>query len=144
MDATEAARLLCGRRRTVDLYAYRIENGIGFLVILCTLSAELETSSLWSLVKNPRVTEDIVPIGEFRSRSAHFLESVRENRRPVVITQNGRPAGVLISPEDFDAFQDELAYRRDIEAGYTDVQTGRTHTTDEVVQALGLRPDESA
>ena len=49
-------------------------------------------------MRSIRVSEDIVPIGEFKGQAAHWLRRVSETGQPVVITQNGKPAGVLLSP----------------------------------------------
>jgi prevent-host-death family protein len=52
---------------------------------------------------NPlHIAEDIVPLGEFKTHAARVLRRVREAARPIVITQNGRPAAVLLAPEEFD------------------------------------------
>ncbi len=48
------------------------------------------------------MSQDILPLGEFKTHASRVLRRLREARRPIVITQNGRPAGVLISPEEFD------------------------------------------
>ena len=52
------------------------------------------------------ISEDIVPLGEFKSHASQVLRRVREAGRPIVITQNGRPAAVLLAPEAFDRLVD--------------------------------------
>ncbi len=47
-----------------------------------------------------KVAEDIVPVGEFKGQAARWLRHAAETGHPVVITQNGKPAGVLVSPID--------------------------------------------
>jgi PHD/YefM family antitoxin component YafN of YafNO toxin-antitoxin module len=57
----------------------------------------------------------------------------------VIITQNGRPAGVLLSPDDYD----ELEYRRSfldsVGRGISDADSAQTHTTKELRAALASR-----
>lgn len=48
------------------------------------------------------VSEDIIPLGEFKSKAAKVLKQLHETGRPIVVTQNGRPAAVLLTPEEFD------------------------------------------
>lgn len=55
-----------------------------------------------ALMKKLSVSEDIIPVGEFKSGISRYLKSLRETGRPLVITQNGRPAGVLLSPNEYD------------------------------------------
>ena len=51
------------------------------------------------------IAQDIVPIGEFRRQTALMIRRVRDEGQSLVITQNGRPAGVLIPPEEYDRMQ---------------------------------------
>ena len=54
-----------------------------------------------------RITEDIKPVTYVKSRAAELLSRLSENRRPVVITQNGEPRGVLpASQEEIDSLFD--------------------------------------
>lgn len=53
-------------------------------------------------MKQISIANDIIPVGEFKTGLAKWLKSVHDSGRPLVITQNGRPAGVLLSPEAFD------------------------------------------
>jgi prevent-host-death family protein len=48
------------------------------------------------------ISEDIIPLGEFKTQAAKIIRQLHETGRPVVITQNGRPSAVLLTPEEFD------------------------------------------
>lgn len=48
------------------------------------------------------VSNDIVPLNEFKSAISKWLKSIKNTGQPLVITQNGKPAGVLLSPEEYD------------------------------------------
>ena len=47
-----------------------------------------------------QVAEDIVPIGEFKAHLSERIRDLREKGRPTIITQNGRAAAVMLTPED--------------------------------------------
>ncbi|MBK9544243.1 MAG: type II toxin-antitoxin system Phd/YefM family antitoxin [Dehalococcoidia bacterium] len=49
------------------------------------------------------VSTGIVPLGEFKANAAKLLRQLRDSGSPLVITQNGRPAAVLLTPEAYDA-----------------------------------------
>jgi antitoxin YefM len=87
-------------------------------------------------MKSISIANDIIPIGEFKTKIAKWFRSIQENGQPLIITQNGRPAGVLISPQDYD----ELVYRRSflqsIERGINDADEGRLFTTEELLSKL--------
>ena len=88
-------------------------------------------------MKSTRFSEDVVPIGEFKAKAAAVLRRLREHRRPVVLTQNGRPAGVLISPEEFDRLAERERFVAAVEEGLADARAGRVVDDD-------LLDDESA
>ena len=54
------------------------------------------------------VAEDIVPVGHFKTHATELLQQIRATRRPLVLTQNGRHAAVVLTPEEFE----ELGYRK--------------------------------
>ena len=49
-----------------------------------------------------------VPLSEVRSTLSSVVERVEATHERVTITRNGRPAAVLISPEDLDALEETL------------------------------------
>ena len=57
--------------------------------------------------------ENIVPITDLQQKTKKYVQQVRETKRPIVITQRGRPAAVLASAEDYEGFlvtRDEMSY----------------------------------
>jgi prevent-host-death family protein len=82
------------------------------------------------------VADDIVPIGEFKAHASQMLKRVRSSNRPLVITQNGKPSAVLITPEEFDALSERQRFIASVEQGLRDVEAGRTMTTEELRRRL--------
>jgi len=85
-----------------------------------------------------RVSDGIVPIGEFKAQAARWLRRLADQGRPVVITQNGRPAGVLMSPTEFDRLQERQRFLESITAGLADAEAGRLMDTRELNRRLVL------
>jgi len=83
-------------------------------------------------VKKLNISEDIVPVSEFKTGISKWLKSIREENHPVIITQNGKPAGVLITPEEYDKLSYQQQFIESIERGERDIESGKTYTTDEV------------
>ena len=54
-----------------------------------------------------------------------MLHEVQSTHRPLVITQNGQAAAVLISPADFDLLTEQVRFVDAVQRGLTDVQHGR-------------------
>ena len=53
-------------------------------------------------MKQIKFSEDVVPLGEFKAHASKILRHLNSTGRPVLITQNGKPAGVLITAAEFD------------------------------------------
>lgn len=54
-----------------------------------------------------------LPLSEAKSKLSGLIEQVRALEEEIVITKNGRPAAVLVSPEEFDSWKETVAIRRD-------------------------------
>lgn len=90
------------------------------------LASDLIWSIFRPMVKQLRVSEDFVPVSEFKAQAAELLKRVADSRQPLVITQNGRPAGVLLSPAAYDDLMERSAFVAAVSAGLSDVEAGRT------------------
>lgn len=47
-------------------------------------------------MKTLSIADDIVPVAEFKASISKWLKSIQNTGHPLVITQNGKPAGVLL------------------------------------------------
>jgi prevent-host-death family protein len=86
-----------------------------------------------------KVAEDIVPVGEFKGQAARWLRHAAESGQPVVITQNGKPAGVLVSPSEYDRLTERQRFLESVALGLADAETGRTMNTKELLRRLEER-----
>jgi len=82
---------------------------------------------------------DIQPVSDFRAQAASMLQQVRETGRPIVLTQRGRGAAVLLDLRSYQAMVDEIELLRDIHRGLADESAGRVVAHDEVAQRLADR-----
>lgn len=57
---------------------------------------------------NISLSQDIQPISYVKNNLKSVLDSIRKNKRPMIITQNGTSAGVLVSVEEWEKTQREL------------------------------------
>ena len=72
-----------------------------------------------------KVSENIVPLSEFKARASDWLKRISRTGAPVVITQNGRAAAVLLSPVEFDALTERARFLRAVADGMADAEDGR-------------------
>ncbi len=52
-------------------------------------------------------------LSEAKMKLSKLVETVSSTDEEVVITKNGRPAAVLVSPEEFESLQETAAIRAD-------------------------------
>ncbi len=87
-------------------------------------------------MKNINISNDIIPVGEFKSKLAYFLKEIKEKGNTLVITQNGKPAGVLLSPEEFDGLRQSKQFIESIVRGLSDSEKGEIFSTTQVKAIL--------
>ena len=83
-----------------------------------------------------RVAENIIPVTEFKAKAAEWLRRVGETSEPLVITQKGKAAGVLVSPEVFDRLTERARFIHAVEQGVDDLEAGRTYSHEDVVAEM--------
>jgi prevent-host-death family protein len=57
-------------------------------------------------MRHIRLDQDIRSVTDFRAQAAAVIDGVRESKRPVVLTQHGRGAAVLIDVEEYQKMVD--------------------------------------
>lgn len=87
-------------------------------------------------MKPLQVSEDILPIAEFKTRASEVVRKLREHRRPVVITQGGKPAAVLLAPEEFDQLASRARFLEAVDEGLADAEAGRVISDEELDAVL--------
>jgi prevent-host-death family protein len=83
-------------------------------------------------MKPLRVAEDILPFAEFKAHASEVLRGLGERGRPVVVTQNGRPAAVLLSPEDYDRLSEHARFLEAVRRGLEDDAADRVISDEEL------------
>ena len=73
-----------------------------------------------------QISEDIFPLGSFKAQASRLLRELGKSHQAIIITQNGKPAGVLISPQEFDRLQERQRFIAAVEEGLQDAKAGRT------------------
>ena len=56
-----------------------------------------------------------LPLSEVKAKLSEVVDNVEATDEEVVITRNGRPAAVLVSPDEFEGWQETIAIRSDRE-----------------------------
>ena len=76
-------------------------------------------------MKSFRVSENIVPVSEFKAQAAEMLRRLAGSGEPLVITQNGRATAVLLSPNAYDELTERARFVAAVLEGIEDIKAGR-------------------
>ncbi len=82
------------------------------------------------------IVEDIIPVTKVREQIGSVIERARETKRPIVVTQNGSAAIVIIDAAQYQQEQESVACLQGIIAGLEDVLAGRVMSEEEVEARL--------
>jgi prevent-host-death family protein len=76
----------------------------------------------------------IVPVTDLRQDAAAVLKRLRTSAEPLVITQRGRAAAVLISLEAYERSRQERELLRQLARGEKEIGAGGGHSLDAVLR----------
>jgi len=71
-----------------------------------------------------RPSVDVRPVTEFRSHTSAIIDQVQKTKRPVILTQHGRSAAVVLDVEAYEALIEEVAVIRDIRTAEAQLDAG--------------------
>jgi len=86
-----------------------------------------------------QVAEDIVPIAEFKSKISEVVRRLDGRPRPIVITLNGKPAAVVMSPREYDRLLYNQRLMASVADGLADDASDNVITTDELLARMRSR-----
>jgi prevent-host-death family protein len=84
------------------------------------------------------VMTETLPLAEIKAHLSEIVDRVEHEHDRVVLTRNGRPAAVIMSPEDLEALEDTVELLSDPKAmkeiarARQDVAKGRVVSGDEL------------
>ena len=76
-------------------------------------------------MKPMSISQNIDSLSDFKNKASGMLREIQSSHRPLVITQNGKAAAVLISPSDPDLLTEQARFVDAVQKGLADVQDGR-------------------
>ena len=79
------------------------------------------------------VLPEIIPVSDLRQDAAATLKRLEHSRDPIVITQRGRAAAVLMSVESYERAEQERLLLRRLAKGEQEIQNGQGHDLDDVL-----------
>ena len=87
-----------------------------------------------------RYSSQIKPISYLKANAAEVLAQLTEERRPLVITQNGEAKAVMQDVASYEETQETLALLKVLALGNAEIEAGKTKPVADVVARLRARP----
>lgn len=79
---------------------------------------------------------NIRPLTDFRNNMKQYIKELNENKKPIVLTQHGKSAAVLLHTENFQEMQDQIEYMRKVAQGLDDYKSNRVYSVEETFDAV--------
>jgi prevent-host-death family protein len=76
---------------------------------------------------------NIIPITDLRQDATSIIRRVNSSQEPLVITQRGRAAAVMVSMEAYEHSQHELEILRLLARGEKEIEAGKGYDLDAVL-----------
>ena len=83
-----------------------------------------------------RFSTQVKPISYLKSHAAEIIDSVTENREPMLITQNGEAKLVVMDVKSYEEQEETLALLKILALGNREIEKGRFRPADDVLAGL--------
>jgi antitoxin YefM len=85
------------------------------------------------------VMSETLPLANVKSKFSEMVDRVQHTHDRIIVTRNGRPAAVLISPEELASLEDTLELLSDPEAMHQLDESRRAYAAGDFVTGEELR-----
>jgi prevent-host-death family protein len=76
---------------------------------------------------------NIIPVSDLRQDAANIMKRLRKNKEPLIITQRGRAAAVIIGVEAYEKSEHEKELLRILAKGGREIESGEGYDLDTVL-----------
>lgn len=76
-------------------------------------------------MRRARPSQDVRPLSEFRANVATFVEQVQTTGRPLILTQHGRSAAILLGVQEYEALIERAEVANDVRTAEAQIATGQ-------------------
>lgn len=80
---------------------------------------------------NISLAKDIEPLSEFRKKSADFIKRLKKDKQPIVLTQHGKSAAVLLDVSEYERIAKKIEMLEDLLEAKQQVEEGKTYTMED-------------
>ncbi len=85
------------------------------------------------------LAKDIHTVTELKTRSAHLLAELNQQKRPMIITQEGKPRAVMMDVDSYEELRNAVGLLKLVAQGEEDFRAGRWVEQDALFDRLENR-----
>lgn len=85
---------------------------------------------------NISLSDDVEPLSEFRKKSADFVKRLKKDKQPILLTQHGKSAAVLMDVSEYERVTRKMEMLEDLLEAKQQVEKGETYTLDEAKERI--------
>ncbi len=74
-----------------------------------------------------------IPVSDLKQDTSATLKRVRKSKRPLILTQRGRPAAVLLSVDAYEKGEQEREILKVLALGEREIAVGKGYDLDDVL-----------
>jgi prevent-host-death family protein len=95
-------------------------------------------SNKWRVTIILVMSDAVLPLAEIKKRLSEIVDGIEQRHDRVLLTRNGRPAAVLMSPDDLESLEETLevlsapAAMREIRKAERELDAGKFLTADQL------------
>ena len=82
------------------------------------------------------ISKDIEPLSEFRKKSADFIKRLKKEKQPIILTQHGKSAAVLMDVFEYERFTKKMEMLEDLLEAKQQVDQGKTYSMKEAKERI--------
>ena len=87
-------------------------------------------------MKRILLNEDVYPLSEFRANTTGLINKVKRTRRPIVVTQHGKSAAVLLGVDEYEALIEHLELIDDVGTARKQLAAGKGMSHESALKAI--------
>ncbi len=72
-----------------------------------------------------QLEQDIQPLSTFRSKLSFYFNKVKETKRPLIITQNGKSSAILLDVTEYQSLVNKIEVLEDIKLSEEQIGLGK-------------------
>ncbi len=82
--------------------------------------------------------KNIVPLTDFRNNVKKYLQELSVHKQPIVLTQHGKSAAVILNAESYQQMQDQMDLMRKVATGLEEQRENRSVSLEQVSNDIDL------